>query len=354
MIAAMKTAVFFALITTCSAFVTPDNPFLRLVGGHRKLQGCNEVCSGQGSCGSGQIQVCHAGEENECIDASEWNEHCTDFGDTCGACGGGGGSGCFSATSTLFVRGKGSVAMKDVEVGDMVMTTSQETFEPLYAFAHRNKGQEATFLKITTDLNSLEVTEEHLVYIAGKTRPVRADSIKVGDELQAGNGLNAVVKEIVSVIKEGLYAPLVPSGQILVDGVLASSYIALQEEDNEYFSTFNGLIKIPHDAVVHFYLSPMRVVCMGMTDKPCRVMASNGMPLYISLCLDALRMAHDSAYAYYAQPLLIVLTFFLAIGFYVVEGLFGAKMGPLIIFTLAVAYSFSRKFTVRNKKSLAN
>jgi Hint module len=256
---------------------------------------------------------------------------------------------CFSATSTLFVRGKGLVAMKDAEVGDMVMTTSEDTFEPLYAFGHRDKGKEATFLKIATDNNALEVTGAHLVYLAGKTHPVRADSIKVGDKLQAANGSNAVVKEIGSVIKAGLYAPLVPSGRLWVDGVMASSYIALQQEDREYFSTLNGLIKIPHDLFVHLYLSPFRVVCMGMTDKPCQVMNAEGMPLYIAWGIDAIHMAHSSTKAY-AQPFFIVITAALVSAFVVVEGLFGARMGPLIVFSLAVAYAFSRKG--KNKKTV--
>jgi Hint module len=112
--------------------------------------------------------------------------------------------------------------MKEAQVGDMVRTTYEDTFEPLYAFGHLYKEKEATFLKITTDNNgSLEVTAAHLVYIAGKAHPVRADSITVGDKLQAANGLNTAVKEIGSVEKVGLYAPLVPSGKIWVGGVLA-------------------------------------------------------------------------------------------------------------------------------------
>jgi Hint module len=148
---------------------------------------------------------------------------------------------CFSETAPLFVHGKGLVAMKDAHVGDMVRTTSEDTFEPLYAFGHLDKEQKATFLKITTDNhNSLEITAAHLVYLAGKDHPIRADSIKVGDKLQAANGLNTIVKEIGFVEKVGLYAPLVPSGKVWVDGVLASSYIALQGEDNVYFSTSMG------------------------------------------------------------------------------------------------------------------
>jgi hypothetical protein len=309
MFAALKTVALLALavLATCSADVSVEHNLLHNLLRHRRLA--------DPECTSGCFSI----------------------------------NSCFSESATLFVRGKGLVAMKDAEVGDMVRTTSDDTFEPLYAFGHRDKGREGTFLKIATESSTLEVTGAHLVYLARKTRPVRADSIKVGDELQAANGANAVVKEIGSVVKAGLYAPLVPSGRLWVDGVLASSYIALQEEDTEYFSMLNGLIKIPHDAFVHLYLSPFRVVCLGMSDRPCQVMNAEGMPLYIAWGIDAIHMAHSSTKAY-AQPLFILVTSVLLSGFVIVEGLFGARMGPLIVFSLAIAFAFSGKG--KNKKNV--
>jgi hypothetical protein len=91
---------------------------------------------------------------------------------------------------------------------------------------------------------------------------------------------------------------------------------------------------------------------MGITDKPCHVMASNGIPFYIAWSMDALRMARASAMTF-AQPLLLILTSILVIGFVAVEGLFGAALGPLIVFSLAVvSYSFSSKG--KNKKPFEN
>jgi Hint module len=364
MFAALKTTVLLALavVAACSADVTVGDNLLR----HRKLadrcveDGCTECDDDDDVCGSfcdtGHITTCRGGV-NKCIPEYEWVADCLQ-GDTCGNCpdpttppatppgecthGCVDVDSCFSATATLFVRGKGLVAMQDAEVGDMVRTTSDDTFEPLYAFGHRDKEQEATFLKITTDSKSLEVTGAHLIYLSGKTRPVRADSIKVGDQLQAANGSRTVVKDIGYVVKAGLYAPLVPSGRLWVDGVLVSSYIALQEEDNEFFSTLNGLLKIPHDGFAHLYLSPFRVVCMGMTDKPCHVMNTKGIPLYIAWGMDTIHMVHHSTKAY-AQPLFVLITSVLLSGFVIVEGLFGARMGPLIIFSIAIAYAFARK-----------
>jgi Hint module len=363
MFPAMKTTAVmlaFALAATCSAEEGRDN--LRHLDVRRELLdcdypscGCNPDVCGDSMCGSypyyySEYNTMCLNGETICVSDSDFSSNCQN-GATCGRCrpngdgpcyGCGDNDFCFSATANLFVRGKGLVAMQDAKVGDMVRTIPDDNFEPLYAFGHRDKEQEATFLKITMDSNSLEVTGAHLVYLAGKTRPVRADSIKVGDQLQAANGSHTVVKEIGSVVTAGLYAPLVPTGRLWVDGVLASSYIALQEEDNEYFSTLNGLLKIPHDVIAHLYLSPFRVVCMGMTDKPCHVMNSNGIPLYIAWGMDTIHMVHHSTKSY-VQPLFILITSVLLSGFVIVEGLFGARMGPLIVFSLAMAFAFSCK-----------
>ncbi|CAB9509213.1 expressed unknown protein [Seminavis robusta] len=179
----------------------------------RQLVSCSETCSVTGSCSSGNIAVCHEGKEDECIASSEWNEHCTDFGDTCGACASGG---------------------------------------------------------------------------------------------------------------------------------------------EEYFSTLNGLVQIPHDSWVHFYLTPVRVVCLGITDKPCQVMNDQGIPLYIAWGMDLVDMVHNST-SMMAQSLFLVITALMVVGFVVVEALFGATMGPVMVFSLATAYSFSRKnLAVANKKTVEN
>jgi hypothetical protein len=86
---------------------------------------------------------------------------------------------------------------------------------------------------------------------------------------------------------------------------------------------------------------------MGITDKPCHFMDVNGIPVYISWSINALNMAQSCTMAF-AQPLLLILTSILVVGFVVVEGLFGASLGPLVVLSLAMAYSFSGKD--KNKK----
>lgn len=108
---------------------------------------------------------------------------------------------CFSAVATVQVEGKGPVAMKDLQVGEKVLTASND-FEPVYAFGHRHLTHTAKFIQFN---GGLEITGAHLVFIEGKVNPVRADSVKVGDFLQGGE-----VKSIKTIQRSGLYTPLTP------------------------------------------------------------------------------------------------------------------------------------------------
>lgn len=103
---------------------------------------------------------------------------------------------CFSGVATVQVVNRGIVAMKDLKVGDRVLTKGMR-YEPVYAFGRRVPGKLGSFLQIHTRpegqnttkvLAPLEPTEEHLLYLRGKDKPVRASSLKVGDVLKARLG----------------------------------------------------------------------------------------------------------------------------------------------------------------------
>ncbi|CAB9512524.1 Desert hedgehog protein [Seminavis robusta] len=235
--------------------------------------------------------------------------------------------------------------MQKLKVGDKVQTTTETDtaeYQPVYAFGHRSPTTLGRFLQITTDTDSLEITSEHLLYIADKSHPVRADSIIVGDKLQTADGSANQVKKIKTVMKEGLYAPLTPSGKLVINGIQTSAYIALQKDDQELFTTLNGLITIPHSSYIHLYLAPLRVVCLGVSSMPCQLIHENGMPLYIKWGIDAINMAHGDSNVYTELLFAVISGIFLS-GFVAVEALFGATLGPLIVFSVCFAYSFVRK-----------
>eukprot|EP00797_Seminavis_robusta_P034033 Sro802_g204590.1 Desert hedgehog protein (243) ;mRNA; r:9890-10626 len=230
--------------------------------------------------------------------------------------------------------------MQKLKVGDKVLTTTETDkaeYQPVYAFGHRSPTTLGRFLQITTDTDSLEITGEHLLYVADKSYPVRADSIIVGDKLQTADGTANQVKKIKTVMKEGLYAPLTPGGKLVIN-----AYIAPQKDDQELFTTLNGLITIPHSSYIHLYLAPLRVVCLGISSMPCQLMHEHGMPLYIKWGIDVINMAHRYSNVY-AELIFFVISGIFLSGFVAVEALFGATLGPLIVFSVCVAYSFVRK-----------
>jgi hypothetical protein len=104
----------------------------------------------------------------------------------------------------------------------------------VYAFAVREPEQETEFLQIFTNQKQhapLEITPLHLVYKEGHAHPVQASTIKPGDVLYGENDARLTVQNVKSVVRtDGAYAPLTPSGKIMVDGIKASTYASLQKK----------------------------------------------------------------------------------------------------------------------------
>jgi hypothetical protein len=177
------------------------------------------------------------------------------------------------------------------------------------------------------------MTAEHLLFVAGSSSPVRADAVKVGDVLQGEQP--AVVKKIAKVARKGIYAPLTLGGTVVVDGVVASSYVALNDKSEESFMS--------HHNMAHIGLSPYRLVCSGISAKLCSESFSNadGMPYFVQFGLDLLSWALGLNAVVKAFALTIILG--VTGAFFAAETLFGASTAPLAIFTLAGMYALVKK-----------
>jgi len=200
----------------------------------------------------------------------------------------GDGEVCFSGNMEVVVQGKGVVPMEALQVGDYVKIGSGEVFEQVYAFGHRVPQKYAEFVQLHTNAGTpLEMTGEHLVFVDGKTNPVRADSIKVGDVLQA-EGNNGVVEKIELVTRNGIYNPLTISGTIQVNGIAASSYIAFQKENNEYAEFQGGIEVMSHHDAAHIAMTPYRFYCTALAT--CDINdASSSMPVYVSMGIELIQ-----------------------------------------------------------------
>ena len=75
---------------------------------------------------------------------------------------------CFSLESKVFVKDKGSTSIKDLVVGDMVLSDEKGTYTKYYSQGHFDDKKHTNFLSIYTELDvkPLELTPGHMVYTA--------------------------------------------------------------------------------------------------------------------------------------------------------------------------------------------
>ena len=158
---------------------------------------------------------------------------------------------CFSSVTTVQVKGKGSLTMPELTVGDMVLV-SAGNFEMVYCFGHRQENLEAEYLQLFP--SQLEISKDHMVKIRGRYIP--ASAVKVGDELETAMGKVVTVERINIIFRKGAYAPFTTSGTIVVCNVKASSYVSFQGTDTLMMG--NIKTKLTFQWLAHLSQSPHR------------------------------------------------------------------------------------------------
>ncbi|CAM4833735.1 unnamed protein product [Rotaria magnacalcarata] len=123
--------------------------------------------------------------------------------------------------------------LADIQIGDQVLVNRNNTVEPITSFIHAKREGLFTFIalqiqSVVSNLSStILVSANHLIfdYDSGEAR--FAGKLRVGDRVQFIDNSEIVPGEIVHIQltkQEGYYAPLTPSGTIIIDGVVASNY----------------------------------------------------------------------------------------------------------------------------------
>lgn len=169
---------------------------------------------------------------------------------------------CFSGDSMVQLQDESVISMNDLKIGDYVADGSG-SYSRVYSFGHYSKGMEGRYLQLhMKDSNQpLEISHDHMVFV-GPSRAVPANSVSVGDHLQLSSGKKAEVTKIVTVTKQGAFAPFTESGSIVVNGVIASSYAAVNGNEN---IMIGGVKVVSHHWAAHLFQAPHRLVCAMMT-----------------------------------------------------------------------------------------
>jgi len=170
-----------------------------------------------------------------------------------------------------------------------------------------------------------------MVYLHGKQNPVRADSLNVGDVLRGDHYTGLTVTKISKVKRREQYAPLTPHGTIVVDGIVASSYISLQEQAREHIELGErGFeVAISQRVMVHMFLSPLRMYCLGLSSELCHTYDDDGLPPWVAL---GLKLADWGNTQHVLVQLFGLVLFFLVLApFVLIEDLAGPELGPIML-----------------------
>ena len=243
-------------------------------------------------------------------------------------------SSCFSKGATVQVEGVGSVAMEDLQVGQKVLTGTGN-YQPVYAFGHYNPEGLAMFVQFHTKDSMLEMTGNHLVFKDGQA--VRADSIQVGDVLSSGP-----VTKITSAPNQGLYMPLTKDGTIVVDGILASSYVSIADDVPGVVEK-SAVFLADEQSLLHWWLAPYRMMCMGISANFCTgSFTEEGISNWLMYGKNFAEFAETQhAVVQYATGVVVFLVF---AAFVAVENILGSPLASMAtgVATMA-AFSFYKK-----------
>ena len=146
---------------------------------------------------------------------------------------------CLSAHSVVDVENRGPTDLQNVLLGDRVLVSGNK-YEPVYSFGHLQHDTEGQYVQIFFDSSKrpLEITPDHMVFVEGHQAPIPASQVQVGDKLILANDGDSgssrrttTVQRIRSEVRQGMYAPFTPSGTIVINGVVVSTFVAFQGQE---------------------------------------------------------------------------------------------------------------------------
>ncbi|KAI0560600.1 hypothetical protein FGB62_107g014 [Gracilaria domingensis] len=128
---------------------------------------------------------------------------------------------CFSSSSTVRMRNGTSLPLSRLKAGHEVLV-SEKAISKVFLFTHKEVHGVYNFIEITSDDNqTITLTPGHYIY--ANNQRVAAYVVREGDMLRTVEGPSRV-RTLRYVKSRGLVAPHTLHGDIVVNGIIASTY----------------------------------------------------------------------------------------------------------------------------------
>lgn len=223
---------------------------------------------------------------------------------------------CFSGASTLQLKNvEEPVPISHIQLGDEIHV-GEGDYEPVYSFGHYSPLAMGEFLRIEASSESfstiVEISPNHM-FLTLDSGAVPASMIHVGSKLLLGRGDQnrsraTVVTAISTTTQQGLFAPFTPSGKLVVNGIMASSYVAMIPPDSLLFM-------INQQWLAHAFQFPHRLVCHYSHLSDCMIeqYTDEGLSTWVAApfhCARRVQQLHPFVSAGLLLVLLPILAFF--------------------------------------------
>jgi len=186
--------------------------------------------------------------------------------------GGGDFAVCFAGDTIVDVMDHGATKIENLELGDMV-NIGDNKYSKVYSFGHKESSVRTEYVQIhystesTTTTKPLKLSKNHMIFVVAEEdaiKAVPASVVKPGDNLIfTTNGERATVTKISTTWGIGAFAPFTVSGTIAVNGILASNYVSLQQnnEGDTLMIGTNWKTSISMQWLSHAFQAHHRLVC---------------------------------------------------------------------------------------------
>lgn len=129
---------------------------------------------------------------------------------------------CFPALGTVELENGSTKVMEELSIGDRVRVSATE-FSEVFMFTHKIREAHNSFITIwTSESQRISLTPGHYLYVNRNLVPAR--TVAVGDYIELGSGKHVPAVRITHSKERGLYNPQTVHGDIIVNGVKASTY----------------------------------------------------------------------------------------------------------------------------------
>ena len=191
------------------------------------------------------------------------------------------GEDCFPGNSLVFVENIGAVQLRHVQLGDAIKV-GKGRYEPVCSFGHFQTNSRQDYLQLKTRKSTLEISRDHLVFVKRNafTRAIPASLVKVGDELMDEAGASLEVQSINTVSRAGSFAPFTPSGKLVVNGIMASAYVAFQNSENLMIGEYQS--PLTYQWLAHTFQFPHRVVCVYFGECLSETYSEDGISTWVA------------------------------------------------------------------------